>query len=100
MLGFGLFSSPEARDLPPTLRSIWLVFHVVLTKLAVGAFILSVASAIILFRKLGGASDRLVGRLPRPEVIEAHMVRFVGFGFVFWTAAVAAGAIWANESWG
>lgn len=100
MLGFGLFSSPEARDLPPTLRSIWLVFHVVLTKLAVGAFILSAASAIVLFRKLGGASGRLVDRLPGPEVIEAHMVRFVGFGFVFWTAAVAAGAIWANESWG
>ena len=38
MMGFGLFTNPEARSLPPTLRSLWLVFHVVFNKLAVGAF--------------------------------------------------------------
>jgi cytochrome c-type biogenesis protein CcsB len=100
MVGFGLFSSPEARDLPPTLRSMWLVFHVLFNKLAVGAFVLSLGAAIVLLRKLGGASDRTLDRLPGPEIIEAHMVRFVGFGFVFWTATIVAGAIWANESWG
>lgn len=100
MMGFALFSSPEARDLPPTLRSMWLVFHVVFNKLAVGAFVLSVAAAIVLLRKLDGATGPRLDRLPGPAVIEAHMVRFVGFGFVFWTATIAAGAIWANESWG
>jgi ABC-type transport system involved in cytochrome c biogenesis permease subunit len=24
----------------------------------------------------------------------------VGFGFLFWTVTIAAGAIWANQSWG
>ncbi len=37
-------------------------------------------------------------RLPAPEVLEAHTVRFVGFGFIFWTTTIGVGAIWANPS--
>ena len=32
--------------------------------------------------------------------MEAYTVRFIGFGFVFWTTTIGAGAIWANQSWG
>lgn len=100
MMGFGLFTNPQARDLPPTLRSMWLVFHVLFNKLAVAAFVLSLACAIVLLRKLNGASGRWLDRLPGPDVIEANAIRFVGFGFVFWTTTIGAGAIWANQSWG
>jgi cytochrome c-type biogenesis protein CcsB len=100
MVGIGLFASPEARSLPPSLRSMWLVFHVLFNKLAVGAFILSFASAVVLLRKQRGASSRLLDRLPGVEALEAYTVRFVGFGFVFWTTTIGAGAIWANQSWG
>lgn len=100
MVGFGLFTSPEARNLPPTLRSLWLVFHVIFNKLAVGAFILSLASAFVLLRKLNGASCRYLARLPDAPVVEVYMVRFIGFGFIFWTTTIGAGAIWANQSWG
>ena len=100
MMGFGLFTNPEARSLPPTLRSMWLVFHVLFNKLAVGAFILAFASAVALLRKLNGASGRWLDRLPAPAIIEAYTVRFLGFGFVFWTTTIGAGAIWANQSWG
>jgi ABC-type transport system involved in cytochrome c biogenesis permease subunit len=89
MVGFGLFTNPEARSLPPTLRSMWLVFHVLFNKLAVGAFILSLGSAILLLRGRGDAGK-----------LEANTVRFLGFGFVFWTTTIGAGAIWANQSWG
>lgn len=100
MMGVGLFSNPEARNLPPTLRSIWLVFHVFFNKLAVGAFVLSLGSAIVLLRKQGGASSRLLDRLPGTDVIDAYTIRFAGFGFVFWSVTIVAGAIWANQSWG
>ena len=100
MMGFGLFTNPEARNLPPTLRSMWLVFHVIFNKLAVGAFILALASAVVLLRKLNGASGPWLNRLPNPDALEAYTVRFVGFGFVFWTTTIGAGAIWANQSWG
>jgi ABC-type transport system involved in cytochrome c biogenesis permease subunit len=100
MMGVGLFASPEARDLPPTLRSIWLVFHVIFNKLAVGAFILALASAVALLRKQRGTSGRWLDRLPEPNALEVYTIRFVGFGFVFWTTTIGAGAIWANQSWG
>ncbi len=100
MVGMGLFTNPEARQLPPTLRSMWLVFHVLFNKLAVGAFLLSVAAAICLLRKQAGASSRWLDRLPAVDVLEAYTVRFIGFGFVFWTTTIGAGAIWANQSWG
>lgn len=100
MMGFGLFSNPEARNLPPTLRSAWLVFHVLFNKLAVGAFVLSAASAVLLLRAQGRAPGRLRDWLREAPEIEAHMVRFVGFGFIFWSTTIVAGAIWANQSWG
>ena len=100
MMGFGLFTNPEARSLPPTLRSMWLVFHILFNKLAVGAFVLSLASAIVLLRKLNGARGRWLDRLPGVAVLEARTVRFVGFGFVFWTTTIGMGSIWANQSWG
>jgi len=100
MMGFGLFTNPEARNLPPTLRSIWLIFHILFNKLAVGAFLLSLAAAIVLLRKLNGATGRWLDRLPGVEVLEARTVRFVGFGFVFWTTTIGMGSIWANQSWG
>jgi cytochrome c-type biogenesis protein CcsB len=100
MMGIGMFTNPEARNLPPTLRSIWLVFHILFNKLAVGAFVLSLASAIVLLRKLNGAKGRWLDRLPGVDVLEANTIRFVGFGFVFWTTTIGMGAIWANQSWG
>jgi len=100
MMGFGLFTNPEARSLPPSLRSMWLVFHVLFNKLAVGAFLLSVAAAVILLRKLSGSPGRWLSKFPDPEVVEAYTVRFLGFGFIFWTTTIGAGAIWANQSWG
>jgi cytochrome c-type biogenesis protein CcsB len=100
MLGFGLFSNPEARNLPPTLRSLWLVFHVLFNKLAVGAFLLSTGAAVVLLRKLNGAAGPLLDKLPDAGLLETYTVRLVGFGFVFWTTTIGAGAIWANQSWG
>lgn len=100
MVALGLFTNPELRELPPTLRSIWLVFHVSFAKLATGAFLLSLGSAVMLVVKRRGGGGRLAARLPDAEALDAYTVRFVGFGFIFWTINVAAGAVWANESWG
>jgi len=100
MVGLGLLTSPEARNLPPTLRSIWLVFHVLFNKLAVGAFLLSFAAAVAVLRKQRRASSRFLDRLPAVDVLDAYTVRYVGFGFVFWSTTIVMGAIWANQSWG
>ncbi len=100
MIAFGLFTNPEMRTLPPTLRSVWLVFHVSFAKLSAAAFLLSVASAVVLLLKLKGRRGAWLDRAPGTDALQAFAVRFVAFGFVFWTVTIIAGAIWANQSWG
>lgn len=100
MLALAQFANPEIRALPPTLRSVWLVFHVLMAKLAAGAFLVSLALAVLVLRKAAGRGGRLTHRTPPIEVLDATLVRVVGFGFIFWTVNIAAGAIWANQSWG
>lgn len=100
-VALGLFSSPRVRELPPTLRSIWLVFHVSFAKLSAAAFLLATATAVLLLlRRRPPAPGSWRARLPDGEALEAYVVRFVGFGLLFWTVTIAAGAIWANQSWG
>lgn len=99
-MAIGIFSNPAAKELPPTLRSAWLVFHVTFAKLAAAAFLLSLAAAVLVVLKSRPRPPGWTGRLPEIAVLDANAVRFVGFGFIFWTVTVAAGAIWANESWG
>jgi cytochrome c-type biogenesis protein CcsB len=99
-VALGVFSSTEVRRIPPTLRSMWLVFHVSFAKLAAAAFLLSLAAAILQLVRARGASFSWLDRVPATDVLDAYTVRFVGFGFLFWTVAIAGGAIWANQSWG
>lgn len=99
-IAIGLFSSPHLRELPPSLRSVWLVFHITFAKLSAAAFLMSVASAVLLLLKRRASPPPWTERLPGVESLDAYIVRFVGFGFLFWSVTVIAGAIWANESWG
>jgi len=99
-LAFGVFSEPRARELPPTLRSVWLVFHIVFADLSAAAFLLSVGTSVLLLLKWDPRPGSWLARLPPREAMDAYTVRFIGFGFVFWTVTIAAGAIWADQSWG
>jgi cytochrome c-type biogenesis protein CcsB len=99
-LAVGLFSNAEIRRIPPTLRSMWLVFHIGFAKLAAASFLLSLAAAVLQLLRARGARHRWLERVPAPDILDAYTVRFVGFGLLFWTVAIAAGAIWANQSWG
>jgi cytochrome c-type biogenesis protein CcsB len=96
----GLFSNPESRELPPTLRSIWLVFHITFAKVSAAAFLTSLGSAILLLLGLRTHPPAWLARAPSQPALDALVVRSAGFGFIFWTVTIAAGAIWGNQSWG
>jgi ABC-type transport system involved in cytochrome c biogenesis permease subunit len=100
LIAVALFSSPEARQLPPTLRSMWLVYHIAFAKMSAAAFLLSLASSAVLLWKRADRGWAWIRRAPAIDALDAYVVRFAQFGFVFWTATVAAGAVWANASWG
>ncbi|MGC4116858.1 MAG: cytochrome c biogenesis protein CcsA [Myxococcales bacterium] len=100
LVALGLFSNPAIRELPPSLRSVWLVFHISFAKLSTAAFLLSLGSAVLVLIAQRPNPRPWLSRLPSVEVLDALGLRFVGFGFLFWTVNTVAGAIWANESWG
>ncbi len=99
MQALGLFFNPGIRTLPPTFRSIWLIFHIGFYKVALATII--VASAFSLFYILKKRSTASwLQRLPELAEIDVYAYRFAGFGFIFWAIAMLAGSIWAYQSWG
>lgn len=99
-VALGLFSNPEIRELPPTLRSVWLIFHISFAKLSAASFLLSVGASTLVLLGRRTPPPAWISKAPSAEALDAFVVRFVGFGFIFWTITIAAGAIWANQSWG
>ncbi|TWJ14298.1 cytochrome c biogenesis protein CcsA [Geobacter argillaceus] len=102
MMGFALTGSRDVRLLPPTLRSAWLVVHVVFAKLTVAAMLMAVALSIgyLLKRKRDGAGSVLLARLPDGRVLNDFIYRMVVFGFIALTIMIITGVIWGNYSWG
>lgn len=100
MAVIGIFMSPEIRRLPPSLRSIWLIIHVTFNKLAAGAIIIAFGVSILYLLKEKRQSSDFYKKFPPLDVLDAYSYKFIGFGFIFWSITIAAGAIWANEAWG
>lgn len=99
LVALSLFQNPEVKKLPPTLKSIWLVLHVIFYKIAFGTLVIALSfSFFYIFKKKG--RGKWLQRLPAIEDIDVYAYRFAGFGFVFWAIAMLAGSIWAYQSWG
>lgn len=100
MMAIGLFSNPGIRRLPATFRGVWLIIHIGFAKIAAGSILIGLGMSIFYLLKGKKGGDGFYDRLPSLEILDNYGYRFAGLGFVFWTIAVAAGAIWANQSWG
>ncbi len=100
MMTFGLFTNPDIRRLPPALSGIWLVIHIFFNKLAVGAILISLSSAVLYLLKVKKAKSEFYQKLPSLELLDTYSYKFVGFAFIFWSITVIAGSIWANQAWG
>ena len=97
LVALGMFSNAEMTKLPPTLRNVWLIFHVLFYKIALGAILTSFSLSILVLLKINGTLD---GRLPCVEVLDGNAYRFTGFSFTFWGVGMLSGSIWAYQSWG
>lgn len=105
MLGFALMGSTEVRELTPTLRSGWLVVHIVFAKLTVAAIVVAVAlSVFFLLTEKGELVNKhglkFLEKLPSPILLDDYSYRLVAFGFITLTIMIITGSIWANNSWG
>ncbi|HXE95094.1 MAG TPA: cytochrome c biogenesis protein CcsA [Dongiaceae bacterium] len=99
MLALSMFYNPGIRTMPATFRSVWLIIHIGLYKIALATLIIACALAIFYLLKKRKESGWLQ-QLPALETLDVYSYRFAGFGFIFWTIGMLAGSIWAHQSWG
>jgi len=87
----------DIRPLMPALRSNWLTVHVFTCFLGYGGFALAFAASVcflIMARRTGDAREEIV------RALELAQDKTISFGFLFLTAGIITGAVWANSAWG
>ncbi|MBT9173414.1 MAG: Cytochrome c biogenesis protein CcsA [Syntrophomonadaceae bacterium] len=104
--------NPVHRPLPLVLRyPLWLNIHVSTSVLGYAGFSLAFALALMwllraaLEHKKNAGQVPLIFRavfqvLPQPRALEDYMYSASSFGFLFQTAMIVSGSIWADASWG
>ena len=98
--------SPDISDriqpLIPALKSNWLIAHVVLCFVGYAAFAIAFGVSIMyLIRKPDGETDGgLLARLPSQRILDELNYQLIMFGFLFLSAGIITGAVWANSAWG
>lgn len=100
LMAAGLLTDPSISYLPPSLRGVWLLFHILFAKVAAGSLFIAFGAAALYLLKEVRPAWPLSGRLPPLETMDAYAHRFTSFGFIFWSVMIGAGAIWADQSWG
>ena len=88
---------PSVRPLMPALRSNWLFYHVSVTMLGYGAFLLATVGGLALIFKArkDPAYVKAEGRS-----LGEFLYRANSLGFLLLTGGIILGSVWANEAWG
>lgn len=96
--------NPAITPLVPALQSNWLVAHVVTCFIGYAAFAVACGFGILYLLKSSRGDSRPEGRilsqLPSLQVIDQLINRTLSFGFLWLSAGIITGAIWANSAWG
>ena len=103
-LGYGVMKAPDPLPLAASLKSSWLVIHVLFAQLAFGAYVIASGMGLLYLLKdkkhRSGDVEGFYAKFPRIEVIEENLFRFVVYGFITEAIMIVAGAIWAKDLWG
>ncbi len=98
--------SPNVNDriqpLLPALKSNWLIAHVITCFIGYAAFAVAFGLSLmyVLKAKHTGEAQSLIGRFPDIRVLDELNHQMIMFGFLFLTAGIITGSVWANSAWG
>jgi cytochrome c-type biogenesis protein CcsB len=94
--------SDRIQPLIPALKSNWLIAHVVTCFIGYGAFAIAFGvSTMYLIKHFAGEPEGgLLSRFPETGALDELTHQLVMFGFLFLTAGIITGAVWANSAWG
>jgi cytochrome c-type biogenesis protein CcsB len=96
--------SDRIQPLIPALKSNWLIAHVITCFLGYAGFAIAFGISIMyLLRQrepaMAGAGG-ILGSFPDGDTLDDLTYKMVQFGFLFLTAGIITGAVWANSAWG
>jgi len=86
----------------PALKSNWLIVHVITCFVGYASFAVAfgVSTMYLVTQRAPGGGGDLLARFPAAEVLDELNYQLILFGFVFLTAGIITGAVWANSAWG
>lgn len=99
----------QIAPLVPALQSNWLLFHVFTCFIGYAAFAMACGVGIMYLIKAGHdekkgkkakGSEGLIDTLPDLKVIDDIIHKSLVFGFLWLSAGIITGAVWANSAWG
>ena len=95
----------QISPLIPALQSNWLIAHVMTCFIGYGAFAVAGGLGVMYLMKKsavnrGLSENTLTGGLPELKVIDDLTHKTIVFGFMWLSAGIITGAVWANEAWG
>lgn len=92
----------EIKPLLPALQSNWLVAHVVTCFIGYAAFTVSCGMAIFYLYKNYRNNKKVdtSGTIQLLKTIDDINYKMIVFGFIWLTAGIITGAVWANSAWG
>jgi cytochrome c-type biogenesis protein CcsB len=104
LLGYGVMKAPDPLPLAASIKSSWLIVHVLFAQLAFGAYAIGSGMGLLYILKDNkeqkGIESSFYRKIPRLEILDENMFRFVVYGFIADTIMIVAGAIWAKDLWG
>lgn len=98
--------SKEIKPLLPALQSNWLAAHVITCFIGYAAFTIACGLAILYLIKMNFTEDNVeksgVSEATKPNLKQLDIIiyRMIVFGFLWLTAGIITGAVWANSAWG
>ena len=98
--------SKEISPLIPALQSNWLIAHVITCFVGYAAFTVAAGLGLMFFIRFSGSGsaqrggDSPAGALPGVDTIEDLIYKSMLFGFIWLSAGIITGAVWANSAWG
>ncbi len=98
MMGWAVDTFGVRHEVPIIFRSYWLYLHIGFAKLFGAATVLSTACAAAYLAKT--ARPGRLERFPSPEKLDLYAHQLLVTAFLFLGIMIAAGSLWAHQSWG
>lgn len=92
--------SSDPRELMPSLKSYWLVFHVTAMFISYAVFALAFTFAIMYLMRLGGKAMERIDMRFNLKWLDETSYKLVLFAFPVLTLGIFLGAVWADSAWG